>query len=354
MSWKPAMPPVRVTVSGKAAVGVRGGGVEEEGEVELPVVAPGVPGPPEPDPQAARASTNVPATRIRTAGPIALVSTSATSCSPCAARLSFGATTAEALPFPLGEIGRTCPSPAHPCPAGPGGAGLGSAAGFPFHDPSMTRMNSWTFSSTKRATCSRRTACRCWPAPSPRPPTRPARRRRRSGRSGGVTVVKAQVKTGGRGKAGGVKVAKSRRRGGEPPPRQILGMDIKGHTVHQVMVAQGAQIAEEYYFSVLLDRANRSYLAMASKEGGMEIEVLAVERPEALARVAVDPIAGIDAAKAAEIVDAAGLRRRRQGRDRRRHPEAVDRLPRRGRDARRGQPAGQDRGRRRSSPSTAR
>jgi succinyl-CoA synthetase beta subunit len=88
---------------------------------------------------------------------------------------------------------------------------------------------------------------------------------------------------------------------------QILGMDIKGHTVHQVMIAQGAQIAEEYYFSVLLDRANRTYLAMASKEGGMEIEVLAVERPEALARVAVDPIVGIDAAKAKEIVDAAGF-----------------------------------------------
>jgi succinyl-CoA synthetase beta subunit len=84
-------------------------------------------------------------------------------------------------------------------------------------------------------------------------------------------------------------------------------MDIKGHTVHQVMIAQGAQIAEEYYFSVLLDRANRTYLAMASKEGGMEIEVLAVERPEALARVAVDPIVGIDAAKAKEIVDAAGF-----------------------------------------------
>ena len=84
-------------------------------------------------------------------------------------------------------------------------------------------------------------------------------------------------------------------------------MDIKGHTVHQVMIAQGAQIAEEYYFSVLLDRANRTYLAMASKEGGMEIEELAVERPEALARVAVDPIVGIDAAKAEEIVDAAGF-----------------------------------------------
>ena len=121
-----------------------------------------------------------------------------------------------------------------------------------------------------------------------------------------MTVVKAQVKTGGRGKAGGVKVAKTVDEAAAAA-EQILGMDIKGHTVHQVMIAQGAQIAEEYYFSVLLDRANRTYLAMASKEGGMEIEVLAVERPEALARVAVDPIVGIDAAKAQEIVDAAGF-----------------------------------------------
>jgi succinyl-CoA synthetase beta subunit len=84
-------------------------------------------------------------------------------------------------------------------------------------------------------------------------------------------------------------------------------MDIKGHTVHKVMIAAGADIAEEYYFSLLLDRANRSYLAMASKEGGVEIEVLAVERPEALARIAVDPLVGIDAAKAREIVDAANF-----------------------------------------------
>ncbi|GGL30010.1 ADP-forming succinate--CoA ligase subunit beta [Phycicoccus endophyticus] len=124
--------------------------------------------------------------------------------------------------------------------------------------------------------------------------------------SGGVTVVKAQVKTGGRGKAGGVKVARSPEEA-EEHARAILGMDIKGHTVQRVMVAQGARIAEEYYFSVLLDRANRSYLAMCSKEGGVEIEQLAVERPEALARVAVDPNAGIDAATAREIAEAAGF-----------------------------------------------
>ena len=123
-------------------------------------------------------------------------------------------------------------------------------------------------------------------------------------KSGGVTVVKAQVKTGGRGKAGGVKVAKSADEA-EQLAGQILGMDIKGHKVRVVMIAQGAQIEEEYYFSILLDRANRNYLAMCSKEGGMEIEQLAVERPEALARIAVDPNVGIDAAKAKEIVEAA-------------------------------------------------
>ncbi len=123
---------------------------------------------------------------------------------------------------------------------------------------------------------------------------------------GGTVVVKAQVKAGGRGKAGGVKLAHSPDEAAEKAG-EILGMDIKGLTVHRVMVAQGASIAQEYYFSVLLDRSNRSYLAMASKEGGMEIEQLAVERPDALAKVAVDPLVGIDEAKAREIVDAAGF-----------------------------------------------
>ena len=121
---------------------------------------------------------------------------------------------------------------------------------------------------------------------------------------GGVTVVKAQVKVGGRGKAGGVKVAKTAEEAREHASA-ILGMDIKGHTVHKVMIAEGADIAREFYFSVLLDRANRNYLAMCSVEGGMEIEQLAVERPDALARVAVDPTVGIDQAKADEIVAAA-------------------------------------------------
>lgn len=125
-------------------------------------------------------------------------------------------------------------------------------------------------------------------------------------RSGGLTVVKAQVKTGGRGKAGGVKLAHSPAEA-RALTEQMLGMDINGHTVHTIMVAEGAKIVEEYYFSLLLDRANRQYLAICSKEGGMDIERLAVERPEALARIAVDPEVGIDYAKAAEIVNAAGF-----------------------------------------------
>jgi succinyl-CoA synthetase beta subunit len=136
--------------------------------------------------------------------------------------------------------------------------------------------------------------------------TTPAETRAAAETLGGVTVVKAQVKVGGRGKAGGVKVARSPEEA-EAAATAILGMDIKGHTVHRVMVAAGAAIAEEFYFSVLLDRAERRYLAMCSVEGGMEIEQLAVERPDALAKVAVDPLVGIDAAKAAEIVAAAGF-----------------------------------------------
>jgi succinyl-CoA synthetase beta subunit len=121
-----------------------------------------------------------------------------------------------------------------------------------------------------------------------------------------VVVVKAQVKTGGRGKAGGVKIAKSPEEA-EARAAEILGLDIKGHIVKTVMLAEGADIAEEYYFSLLLDRAERQYLAMCSKEGGMDIETLAAERPEALARIPVDPRVGIDQAKADEIVAAAGF-----------------------------------------------
>ena len=121
-----------------------------------------------------------------------------------------------------------------------------------------------------------------------------------------LVVVKAQVKTGGRGKAGGVKLARSAQEAFERA-QEILGMDIKGHTVHKVLISDGADIEQEFYFSVLLDRAQRAYLAMCSREGGMDIETLAKERPEALAKVTVDPLVGIDAAKAAEIVAAAGF-----------------------------------------------
>lgn len=121
-----------------------------------------------------------------------------------------------------------------------------------------------------------------------------------------LVVVKAQVKVGGRGKAGGVKLARGADEA-EQRAAEILGMDIKGHTVHQVMIAEGADIDEEYYFSLLLDRANRSYLAMCSKEGGVEIETLAEERPGALAKVSIDPTVGIDDAAAGEILQRAGF-----------------------------------------------
>jgi len=121
-----------------------------------------------------------------------------------------------------------------------------------------------------------------------------------------VVVIKAQVKTGGRGKAGGVKLARSPEEAGQRAA-EILGMDIKGHTVTRVMVAEGADIADEYYFSLLLDRTTGAYLAMCSVEGGVDIETLAVERPDALVRFPIDPITGLDAAAAAAIVEQAGF-----------------------------------------------
>jgi succinyl-CoA synthetase beta subunit len=134
--------------------------------------------------------------------------------------------------------------------------------------------------------------------------TSPEEAERIAERLGGVTVVKAQVKIGGRGKAGGVKVAKTPA-DAKQNAEQILGMDIKGHTVHRVLVDPGADIKEEYYVSYLLDRANRTFLAMASYEGGMEIEQLAAERPDALAKVPVDANEGVDLVKAREIAQAA-------------------------------------------------
>ena len=118
---------------------------------------------------------------------------------------------------------------------------------------------------------------------------------------GGQTVIKAQVKTGGRGKAGGVKLADDPA-DAYAKAEAILGMDIKGHTVHRVLVAEASDIAEEYYVSFLLDRSNRTFLAMCSPEGGMEIEEVARTKPDRLAKVPVDAQQGVDAAKAAEIV----------------------------------------------------
>ncbi|MGW6356106.1 ADP-forming succinate--CoA ligase subunit beta [Streptomyces sp. NPDC055092] len=125
-------------------------------------------------------------------------------------------------------------------------------------------------------------------------------------RLGGRVVVKAQVKTGGRGKAGGVKLAADPA-AAELTARQILGMDIKGHTVGKVMLAQPVDIESEFYVSYVLDRAAGRFLAIASAEGGMDIEEVAATRPEAVARIPVDPAEGVTAAKAAQIAQAAGL-----------------------------------------------
>lgn len=123
---------------------------------------------------------------------------------------------------------------------------------------------------------------------------------------GGRVVVKAQVKVGGRGKAGGVKLAEDADDAREKASA-ILGMDIKGHTVHKVMIAQAAPIAAEYYLAILLDRANRSFLVMASVSGGMDIEQVAHQTPEKLARVNFDPYRGLSESHALEIVRAGGF-----------------------------------------------
>ncbi len=119
-------------------------------------------------------------------------------------------------------------------------------------------------------------------------------------------VVKAQVKTGGRGKAGGVKLADSPA-DAEDKARQILGMDIKGHTVHKVLVEEASAIAQEFYFSFLLDRANRTFLSICSVEGGMEIEEVAATKPDAVAQTPIAALTGVDRARAREIAAAGRL-----------------------------------------------
>ena len=123
---------------------------------------------------------------------------------------------------------------------------------------------------------------------------------------GSAVVVKAQVKTGGRGKAGGVKLAATPDEA-QARAEDILGLDIKGHVVRRVLVTEATDIAEEYYVSFLLDRANRAFLAMASVEGGVDIEEVAATRPEALALVRIDAIEGVDEAVAAQIAEQAGF-----------------------------------------------
>lgn len=123
---------------------------------------------------------------------------------------------------------------------------------------------------------------------------------------GGTVVVKAQVKIGGRGKAGGVQLADTPEEA-QRKAAAILGMDIKGHTVHRVLVTPACDIVAEYYISFVLDRTHGGFLAMASVHGGMDIEEVAASSPEALAKVPVDPESGVDAAKAAEIVQAAAF-----------------------------------------------
>jgi succinyl-CoA synthetase beta subunit len=123
---------------------------------------------------------------------------------------------------------------------------------------------------------------------------------------GGTVVVKAQVKAGGRGKAGGVKLAHNPEEA-RAAAESILKLTIKDLPVNRVMIAQGAAIDKEYYFSVLLDRSNRTFLSLCSVEGGMEIEQLAEERPDALAKIAIDAIQGIDLAKALDIAKAGGF-----------------------------------------------
>jgi succinyl-CoA synthetase beta subunit len=125
-------------------------------------------------------------------------------------------------------------------------------------------------------------------------------------RVGRQVVVKAQVKVGGRGKAGGVKLADTVE---EATARatDILGMDIKGHTVHKVMITEAADIAAEYYFSYLLDRANRTFLCIASVAGGMEIEQVAHEQPDKVVQQPIDASKGVDEATARDIVTRAGF-----------------------------------------------
>lgn len=142
------------------------------------------------------------------------------------------------------------------------------------------------------------------PVPPAAAADKPEEARAAAERFGRPVVVKAQVRTGGRGKAGGVRLARTPADAADAA-EAILGMEIKGHTVRQVLVAPASEITAEYYLSFLLDRANRTFLAIACAEGGMEIEQLAADRPDALARIPVDPVRGFGEGAARELASAA-------------------------------------------------
>lgn len=146
------------------------------------------------------------------------------------------------------------------------------------------------------------------PVPEGRVARTPAEARAAADELGGTVVVKAQVQVGGRGKAGGIKVA-SDSDAAEAHAAEILGMDIKGHTVHLVWVEAASEIADEYYVSFTLDRAAKKHLAMVSSKGGMDIEAVAAETPEAVVRMHVDPVIGLTNWQASELVHRAGLDR---------------------------------------------
>ena len=123
---------------------------------------------------------------------------------------------------------------------------------------------------------------------------------------GGVVAIKAQVHTGGRGKAGGIKLARSPEEA-RAAAEAILGLDIGGHVVHKVLVVPGVDIAREFYLGVILDRPNRRILVMASAEGGVDIEEVARERPERIIRSLADPLLGFQPFQAREMGFALGL-----------------------------------------------
>jgi len=146
------------------------------------------------------------------------------------------------------------------------------------------------------------------PVPDGRAARTPAEARAAAEEMGGKVVVKAQVQVGGRGKAGGIKVAETPSEA-EQLAEEILGMDIKGHTVHLVWVEQASDIAAEYYVSFTLDRGAKRHLAMVSAKGGMDIEAVAAESPEAIAKLHIDPVLGLTNWQASELVFRAGLDR---------------------------------------------